>query len=45
MANLKAGARVNSDEYDKENASDFVLWKASVKEDGENFWEEKFIVN
>lgn len=26
-ANLKKGARVNSDEYDKENWSDFALWK------------------
>ena len=25
---LKAGARVDSDNYDKENARDFVLWKA-----------------
>jgi cysteinyl-tRNA synthetase len=32
---LKAGAsgRVSSDEYDKENARDFVLWKASKPED------------
>ena len=26
---LKAGARVDSDNYDKDNARDFVLWKAS----------------
>jgi cysteinyl-tRNA synthetase len=26
---LKAGARVASDEYDKENARDFALWKAT----------------
>jgi len=32
---LKAGAsgRVSSDEYDKENAQDFVLWKAAKPED------------
>ena len=32
---LKAGAsgRVSSDEYDKENARDFVLWKAARPED------------
>ncbi|HEU5219967.1 MAG TPA: cysteine--tRNA ligase, partial [Gemmatimonadales bacterium] len=32
---LKAGAsgRVSSDEYDKENARDFVLWKAAKPED------------
>lgn len=32
-------ARANSDEYDKDNAADFVLWKARRDEDGENFWE------
>ena len=26
---LKAGARIDSDDYDKENARDFVLWKAA----------------
>ena len=26
---LKAGARIDSDNYDKDNARDFVLWKAS----------------
>ena len=28
---LKAGARVDSDNYDKDNARDFVLWKATQK--------------
>ena len=39
---LKIGAsnRVDSDEYDKENLSDFVLWKAYDEErDGDIFWE------
>ncbi len=31
--------RANSDEYDKDNAADFVLWKGRREEDGENFWE------
>ncbi len=35
-----AGARVDSDKYDKENARDFVLWKAA--KDGEPFWEAPF---
>ena len=35
--NFKQGSRVDSDEYEKENVSDFVLWKA--KKDGEPFWE------
>lgn len=37
---VKAGARVDVDEYDKENPQDFVLWKASdvaAKEKGEAF--------
>ncbi len=36
---LKSGARVSHDEYDKEEASDFALWKAWDKEDGNVFWE------
>ncbi len=32
-------ARANSDEYEKDSISDFVLWKARRDEDGENFWE------
>jgi len=41
---LQAGARVNSDEYDKENVADFVLWKAWKESDWENFWDEKFTI-
>ncbi len=36
---LKAGARVKQDEYEKEQANDFALWKAWDKEDGDVFWE------
>ncbi|MEE9525673.1 MAG: cysteine--tRNA ligase [Candidatus Woesearchaeota archaeon] len=41
MKNLKAGAsgRVSADEYDKENAHDFVLWKFYDPADGDVFWE------
>jgi cysteinyl-tRNA synthetase len=40
LNNLKKGARVCHDNYEKENASDFVLWKAYKKEeDGDVFWE------
>ncbi|MDF2577762.1 MAG: cysS [Chlamydiales bacterium] len=42
---LQAGAseRVLADEYDKEHASDFVLWKALDQErDGYIFWESPF---
>ncbi len=39
MSNLKKGTRVDSDEYGKANASDFVLWKAWQPSDGNVFWE------
>lgn len=38
---LKAGARVKDDEYAKEQASDFALWKAWDPNDGDVFWETK----
>ena len=36
---MQAGARVAQDEYDKENAADFALWKAYVPEDGDVVWD------
>ncbi len=36
---LIEGARVDSDEYAKETASDFALWKAWSEEDGDVFWD------
>jgi cysteinyl-tRNA synthetase len=36
-AGIKSGARVDSDKYEKEDARDFVLWKASKP--GEPSWE------
>jgi len=39
LSGLKAGARVSHDEYAKESASDFALWKAWTPEDGDVFWE------
>ena len=42
---LKENARINNDEYDKENFWDFVLWKAWKKEDWDNFWEEEFEID
>ncbi len=35
---LKAGARVKVQEYEKEEACDFALWKTWDKEDGNVFW-------
>jgi len=39
VGDLKAGARVKVDEYAKEEASDFVVWKAWDNDDGDVFWE------
>jgi cysteinyl-tRNA synthetase len=39
VAKLQAGARVKTDEYTKEDAQDFALWKAWTPEDGDVFWE------
>ncbi len=39
LSGLKAGARVSSDEYDKEAVSDFALWKAWDANDGDVYWE------
>jgi len=38
-ANLKAGARVAVDEYEKDSVSDFALWKAWDEKDGDVYWE------
>jgi cysteinyl-tRNA synthetase len=40
--NLKAGARVKQDEYEKDSANDFALWKAYDKADGNVFWDTEF---
>ncbi len=37
---IKVGARVDSDEYDKDDARDFVLWKGH--RDGEPEWESPY---
>ncbi|MEK7471365.1 MAG: cysteine--tRNA ligase [Patescibacteria group bacterium] len=34
-----AGGRIKKDEYEKENAQDFALWKAWDAQDGNVFWE------
>jgi cysteinyl-tRNA synthetase len=39
LAELKAGARVAADDYEKEQVSDFALWKSWDEKDGEVFWE------
>ncbi len=37
-----AQGRLDEDEYDKENARDFALWKGYSKADGDVFWESKY---
>ncbi|NLE67273.1 MAG: cysteine--tRNA ligase [Lentisphaerae bacterium] len=39
LSGLKPGARVAQDEYMKENAADFALWKAWCEEDGDVAWD------
>ncbi len=41
MSELKENAqgRLKNDEYDKDNAQDFALWKAYDQSDGDVFWE------
>ncbi len=41
---LKANAsgRTLNDEYDKENVSDFVLWKAHTPSDGDVYWDSPY---
>lgn len=45
MSGMKESVRVNNDEYEKDAAADFVLWKAWKQEDGDNFWEEDFNIS
>lgn len=34
-----ASGRLDADEYEKEDAKDFVLWKAWSEDDGDTYWE------
>ncbi len=36
---LKSGARVKQDEYEKQNVADFVLWKSWDSKDGDVYWQ------
>jgi len=36
---MRSGARVDQDEYDKDNAADFALWKGYVEDDGDVVWD------
>jgi cysteinyl-tRNA synthetase len=37
----KTKSRIKNDEYEKENAQDFALWKFYTSQDGEVFWNTK----
>lgn len=37
-----ASGRINNDEYKKDEANDFVLWKKWNEKDGEVYWDSKF---
>ena len=39
VSELKPGARVSQDDYDKDSAEDFALWKAWDEKDGNVFWD------
>ncbi len=39
LEEMRGGERVANDEYEKDNACDFALWKAWTPEDGNVFWE------
>ena len=39
MSGLRSGARVAQDEYEKESAADFALWKAWDEKDGDVVWD------
>ena len=45
ISKLRTCPMVKQDEYDKENANDFALWKAWTKEDGDVYWDAKFKIN
>ncbi len=42
IAGMQTGARVDTDKYEKENARDFVLWKAKADEPEWAHWEAPF---
>lgn len=41
LKQIEAGVRIKKDEYEKEEAHDFALWKFWDEDDGDVFWETK----
>jgi cysteinyl-tRNA synthetase len=45
MSGMKSGVRIDNDEYAKDAAADFALWKAySEESDGDNRWDAEFSI-
>jgi cysteinyl-tRNA synthetase len=43
---MKSSVRINNDEYEKESAADFALWKAFDRQkDGENAWKASLMIH
>ena len=42
FSGMRTSVRIDNDEYEKEVAADFALWKAWKENDGENAWEAEF---
>ena len=42
FSGMKKSVRIDNDEYEKDKAADFVLWKAWKEYDGENYWDKDF---
>ncbi len=46
VSGMKSGVRINNDEYAKDAAADFALWKAyNPTSDGPNKWEAEFLID
>lgn len=46
MSGMKTSVRINNDEYAKDSAADFALWKAyDPVADGPNKWDAEFVVD
>ncbi len=46
MAGMKPSIRINNDEYAKDAAADFALWKAyDATSDGPNQWDAEFVID
>ena len=42
MAKMKRGARIDADEYEKDDFRDFALWRGWTEDDGDVYWDAPF---